>query len=84
MTKRSIMSYKTEAGLPFCFSFGKHYTYILKIQASVLSTVGDNLKAYTIERWFLRNSYCCICYLSQKLVITNTSFLKIHSKFLLG
>lgn len=54
---------------------GKDYIYILKIHASVLSTVGDNLKAYTIEKWFLCNSRIASV-LSQWLVIINTSFLK--------
>lgn len=43
------MSYTTEAGL-FVSSSGKHYIYVLKIQGFVLSTVGNDLKAYTIEK----------------------------------
>lgn len=62
--------------LPFFVSpSGKDYIHILKIHASVLSTVGDNLKAYTIEKWFLCNSRIASV-LSQWLVIINTSFLK--------
>ena len=62
----------------------KHYTCILKTQTSVHSTVGGNLKSYTIEKWFLCNFSCCIYYLSQCMLIINTSFLKIYSKFLLN
>lgn len=57
------MSYTSEASC-FVSPSGKDYTYTLKIQVSLLSTIGT-FKAHTIEKWFFWNSCYCNCYLSQ-------------------